>query len=236
MASAGEQHFVRNLKNLLTAEPGGELGFLLRVRAASPSRGKFPQKLTEGWPASVTWDLEMRLSLLAPASAPSAICKSLLPELTLFKSLLNILSSLERLNNKVASLSQELELGTDIWVTFEHKLKGGFVSFRKAVWRSLSGPLEPGCRSDYLACASGDAVRRGREVPAIPVAFSGVSSRLQPRCGQREDFPWVQVCALFRHIEEEGRRRPIPYPNPVLIAEERKKPKNMGLLDIKKTI
>lgn len=40
-----------------------------------------------------------------PASAPSTVCNSLIPELNVFTSLLNILSLLEKLNNEVVSLS-----------------------------------------------------------------------------------------------------------------------------------
>lgn len=104
-------------------------------------------------------------------------------------------------------------MGTDIWVTFEHKLKGGFVSFRKAVWRSLSGPWEPGCGSDYLARATGAAVRRGRVVPAIAACgFLWWLFKVAVQVWVERGLPLgSSVCSVQTH---RGGREEEAYPTP----------------------
>lgn len=76
-------------------------------------------------------------------------------------------------------------MGTDILATFEHKPEGRFVSLRKAVRRSPSGPGLTRLPPDSLAHGTGAVVSGGREIPetCLPVAFSVLSSRLEPKCG-----------------------------------------------------
>lgn len=161
----------------------------------------------------------MGFSPLAPASAPSTICKCLIPELGVFWRLLNIPSSWDGLFSELGTRD-----GDWVLVTLGYQPKGQSVSYVEGCRGRSLWPLW------WAGSCHGGCWKEGKEDPRDILVHSFPWTRQGCCPGVATEMtslgPKLVLCT--NRCRKKGRGGlPPPSPTPlVLIPKERKEPKN----------